>query len=436
MKPRTKLHVKVFALSQSLPEITLEQQEWALKNCLQHKGYRTKTAISCLDCGHVWPGLQKIKSCSCPKCGVKLKLEDSRKKKFDQMATFGVLDIREDFQITRFFKINSYHKAGTVRRTWMTEVVQHFIQPGKKIQIVAKNRMYNWSMDSFHGSLEIRDPNTIWNKYNLYVDKVLPGGKCLPIYKRNGFKGFFSDITPYNMFTKILTDSKCETLLKEKQYGLLEVATGRDRSGAIWSSWNSIKICIRNGYVVKDAGMWLDYLQLLRHFGKDTSSPKYVCPPNVKQAHDKLVSKKREIERLSQLEKNRIEAELRKKRAVAEQKRYIEDKGVYFGLVFSNKNLTIKVLESVQEFIEEGEIHKHCVFTNSYYKKADSLCFSARVNGKPVETIEVSLSEMKVLQSRGLSNKASIYNQQIKDLLNKNMDVIKRRSKELKDVAA
>mgnify|MGYP000296788918 FL=1 len=47
----------------------------------------------------------------------------------------------------------------------------------------------------------------------------------------------------------------------------------------------------------------------------------------------------------------------------------------------------------------------HCVFTNEYYLKADSLILSATIDGKRIETIEVSLKRMEVVQSRGVCNK-------------------------------
>ena len=44
----------------------------------------------------------------------------------------------------------------------------------------------------------------------------------------------------------------------------------------------------------------------------------------------------------------------------------------------------------------------HCVFTNEYYLKADSLILSATIDGKRIETIEVSLKRMEVVQSLSL----------------------------------
>ena len=51
-----------------------------------------------------------------------------------------------------------------------------------------------------------------------------------------------------------------------------------------------------------------------------------------------------------------------------------------------------KVLDSVEAIRQEGEAMHHCVFTNEYYLKADSLILSATIDGKRIETIEVSPS--------------------------------------------
>ena len=59
----------------------------------------------------------------------------------------------------------------------------------------------------------------------------------------------------------------------------------------------------------------------------------------------------------------------------------------------------------------------HCVFTNEYYLKADSLILSATIDGKRIETIEVSLKRMEVVQGRGVCNKNTPYHGQILKLM-------------------
>lgn len=85
------------------------------------------------------------------------------------------------------------------------------------------------------------------------------------------------------------------------------------------------------------------------------------------------------------------------------------------------------VLESVLDFLEEGTAMHHCVYSNEYYLKPNSLILSATINGKRVETIEVSLKTLKVLQSRGVCNKNTEYHDRIIELVNKNKRLIRKR---------
>ena len=85
------------------------------------------------------------------------------------------------------------------------------------------------------------------------------------------------------------------------------------------------------------------------------------------------------------------------------------------------------MLESVQEYIEEGQALHHCVFTNEYHLKEKSLILSARIEGKRVETIEVSLETMQVIQCRGLMNQNTEYHERIIELVHQNMKQIQSR---------
>ena len=67
-----------------------------------------------------------------------------------------------------------------------------------------------------------------------------------------------------------------------------------------------------------------------------------------------------------------------------------------------------------------------CVFSNSYYLKENSLILSATIEGKRIETIEVSLKTLKVVQSRGVCNKNTEYHEQIINLVNQNMGMIQK----------
>ena len=85
------------------------------------------------------------------------------------------------------------------------------------------------------------------------------------------------------------------------------------------------------------------------------------------------------------------------------------------------------MLESVQEYIEEGQVLHHCVFVNEYLLKEKSLILSASITGKRIETIELSLKTMEVLQCRGLMNQNTEYHERIIELVHQNMKQIQSR---------
>ena len=69
----------------------------------------------------------------------------------------------------------------------------------------------------------------------------------------------------------------------------------------------------------------------------------------------------------------------------------------------------------------------HCVYAQGYYARKDALILSATVNGKKVETVEVNLKTLDVVQSRAVCNGVSEYHDQIVKLIKKNMNQIRRR---------
>jgi len=87
----------------------------------------------------------------------------------------------------------------------------------------------------------------------------------------------------------------------------------------------------------------------------------------------------------------------------------------------------VRVLENMEEYLEGGKALHHCVFTNEYYLKEQSLILSARIEGKRIETIEISLETMKVIQCRGLMNQNTEYHERIIELVHRNIKQIQSR---------
>ena len=74
---------------------------------------------------------------------------------------------------------------------------------------------------------------------------------------------------------------------------------------------------------------------------------------------------------------------------IEKEYKYMIAKRMFFRLVFSDGLIRIHVIKSVKDMIEEGKRMHHCV--GNYYDKNNSLILSATINGKRIETVEVSL---------------------------------------------
>ena len=110
-----------------------------------------------------------------------------------------------------------------------------------------------------------------------------------------------------------------------------------------------------------------------------------------------------------------------------DEKRFHELKSKFFGISFTDGTIQVHVLESVQEHLDEGTAMHHCVFDSAYYLKEKSLILSATIEGRRIETIEVNLDTLKVVQSRGVCNQNTEYHDQIINLVNANRKLIRQR---------
>lgn len=419
MKPRTKLQFEVLEHSQFLFNRERELLPWAIKECLEHIGYATKKRVACMDCGHAFPSnLIKRKRAICPMCYTKLRIEYSLKTTLKQLEYFAIAEIYGEFQVIRNFELSSSSKLGLSTNYNCREILQHWIRTDGKREVIALNHTLSSYVDSWNGTMEVRNKSNL-RSYDVYPYKIHPDSEFRKEYQLYGINHTLKGITFLEAINNIPNSPYLETLLKAKQYNLLGYFCSR---GFRSNYWNSIKICIRNRYIVKDVQLYVDYLDLLYWHKKDLRNAHYVCPKNLKQVHDILVAKKRKHFEKQEAERKRI-------KSLEDDAKFRKLKQCFFGIAFtdSKNEIQVRVLESVQEYMEEGDILKHCVFTNEYYLKADSLILSASVNNTKIETVEVSLKEFKVVQCRGKANSNTEYHDRIIALVNKNMKLIKQR---------
>lgn len=394
---------------------------WALESCFENHALWSRKTLYCLECGHSWKDgavlVSTIVGCTCPNCGKDLKLTAKRK----DSAYFAIITQKEGVQIVRMFWAQKDYAKQTAAYSWISEVMQHFIFSDGKVvtlekQVNGLSRYFDQWV--FNSDLQVRTSISYHSKlrYDLGPYKIYPERSVIQELKRNGFTGHFYDFTPHKLFSLLLSVPAAETLLKSRQIDMLRHLS--HHPDMVSECWPSIKICLRNGYIIKDVSLWIDYIDILKYFGKDVRNSHYVCPSDLRSAHDKYVKKRKAIDRAKRLEDMRKEID-------DAQVVYEQQKKPFFGLQLSHDDINIKVLEHVREFMEEGDELEHCVFNAEYHKRPDSLIMSASINEKRVETVEVSLNKFDIVQCRGLRNKSSTHHKEIIELVKVNMNKIR-----------
>lgn len=431
MTPKTIIEKQLTALSASFAPIKPEVFTWAEQHIFLKWGVLSRSKFYCLQCTHIWkPSCQSTcaKFTSCPACQGKLKMMPYNQVHFKETEYFAVIDSCAGYQVVRMIISYKHMKKNFVPTYFHKEVMQHWINPKGEVRTFAlSTNVFSSTLDAwkFYSPLEIKPKDFVRNaKFYINPFKVYPQMKVLPILKRNGFKNSVYDIAPHLLFSSLLNDPIAETLLKSRQLNLLQYYLGASRQN-IRRNWQAVKTVIKNSYKISDVPIWEDYLELLRYFEKDLCCALHVCPVNLAEAHDRIMQKKRELLRKKKLKDLRLEIE-------KAQKKYAGDKKRFFGLLFKENELSISVIENVRDFMTEGDDLHHCVFTNEYYGRKDSLILSAKVDDKSIETIEISLSRMEVLQCRGMKNKPSRNHKKILSLLAQNLYQIKDRLKKRK----
>ena len=422
MRPRNALERRVESLAASLKDLTPAQREWGLSHIMPHWCiYWTKShKATCVTCGHTWKEKNPKR---CPHCGAKLTLvKDSRKRRFIEHRYYGIIQEVQEFSVIRIFYIYDNRKLGEDATTSFFEVLQHWIgEDGKdtiRARCIAMFPHYRACPFSLYTDLSLkRDAN--WQGYrktyyHFSPDAFFPRMKFSEILSRNGFKGDFYSLYPEDVFSSLLTDSHFETLWKLGLYDLAGyyLYKGKDN---VEKYWRQVIRANKAGYRIRDPSVWFDYLDLLEWFHKDLSSPKYLFPEDLSAEHDRLVKKKRAI-----LERQELE---RRKQEEKEKLAVLERKSPFFGITFGNDRLFVIVLKTLEDYKREGDLQHHCVYTNSYYGKKDSLILSARMRDapdKPVETVEISLKTGKILQCFGACNRFTKHHEEITKLVNKN----------------
>lgn len=429
MKPRTKLQLQVVELSSKLPAITSHQFQWAANKAFIREGFNRGKKIWCTECGNVFEAKESHLSYSllgadCPCCGKHLKITNSLKRVYSPVNVyFTIVTTIGGFQVLRHYIISKSCRIGQAVKFAVHESVQNWISPKGYEVIMA--RLTNCGYGAYDQwcwstNMEIRQDYYVKDKYHIWSNHIKTL-RLLPKLKYSGFDNNYNGITPDVLFKMILRYPFVETLIKQGDKDLLEYM--ENNISRVGKYWPSIKVARRHGYKINkkmDLRMYFDYLEMSDAIGRDMRSPKYLCPKNLRTAHDEVMTIK-----MKQDEK--IEIEKKREQALKDEAIYQKLFSKFLDIAFGDGLIQIHVLQSVVEFLEEGSEMHHCVFANGYFKRKDSLILSARIREERIETVEVDLKTLKVVQSRGICNKNTKYHDRIIRLVKKNMNVIRQK---------
>lgn len=423
MKPRNQKERNIVELNGRLRPLTAPQKTWALNNTIKHYGYRLKSGMcTCMKCGHEWME-HRNGMCICPECGQLIEIKDTKERVICDKSYFNIITTMGEYQIVRMFLMMVEMRKGMKSKPAYLEVGSYWIDPKGHATVVGLQRTLGPYIDSFaFGSpLEIRRDNEAFQRIS--DEWVYPRIKVTETIKRNGFKGSCHQIHPVSLFQELLTNPKAETLMKSSEIELLRYLCIRPAYKAdIDTYWNSIKIANRNGYNVKDAQIWIDYIKMLERCGKDIQSPKYICPTNLKESHDEYVAKVNRQRRKEQQEKDR-------QQAIEDRAKFEEMKSRYFGLAMTDGEIEIHSIDSIDDYYEIGERNHICCGSAKYFLKEKTLTLTAYIGTKQIATVEISLDNYQILQCRAFANGVCEYTEQIAGIINANKQMIAERKR-------
>ena len=435
MKPRNKFEKAILAQSRKLPRISKAQIRWAFRECIDHFAHRLpKGRTTCMDCGHSWIMNEQTKHCTCPECGARLEVRLTYVRKVQQKQYFTVLTTSGEYQVLRMYLLIVEMEKGSKAMPYALEIGQYWWNKDGRKAVVGIQRIWGRYLDvfSFASPMAVRQDNVAYD--HISYCPMYPKIKVIDTLQRNGFKGDFHGIVPTKLIPALLSDNRMETLMKLGRIEHLRHFLSNPQ--ALDRCWNSYKVAMRNKYDITDISLWCDLIYLLEKLGKDLRNPHFICPTDLKSAHDLYMEKRqalleREQEQQRILwEAERLERERKRLEEMEKEKEnYIQKKAKFLNLVISDGTIIIKVLQNVDEFFEEGKALHHCVYTNAYYNKDDTLILSARIGNRRIETIEVSLETLKVVQSRGVYNSNTEYHDRIIKLVEDNAELIRQRMK-------
>lgn len=433
---RKVIYNTLLALQKRLKPLTQAQVDYAHSHHEKVAYMNSRYLVWCQSCGYEEKTLPELleldQECGyiCTQCGVHSPLEKRIGKSHTDRRYITFATTVDGWQVFRTFLATRENNRGLATHYTLNEVYQNWIDPqgneyilsirytrspltGEKWQFGTPlniPRQHNYSSGGMYVSLDM---------FDVRGNYFYPRSTFSAIVKRNGWQ---------NSFLKDAWNSQaeiCKALLSSPEHEMLAKTQPTlflhclKEDIKINTFLHAVKICNRNNYHITDGPLWLDYIKQLAELGLDTHNAHYVCPANLARAH---AVTERKIQRLrAKQAKEELKREIN-----SQEKLYRKHIAPFAGIALSQDGIHITPLLTVQQVYNEGQIMHHCVYTNEYHKKKDILLLSARHDDTPLETVELSLRSLQILQSRGKFNKPTPWHNAIINIINNNIQQIQQ----------
>lgn len=431
MKPKTKIQKEAWRWHVELPPITEAQKAFVRDKMYSPEGLRKKDCVYCLECGHSWQAdeselASNILGVTCPHCGKQLKIHISanRKNWCKETRVMNIVTTCHGYQVTRQFYCEKNTKPGDKAYFSYLEATQLWrdVNEDEMAAIARPKKVlshYYVDLYDYNEPMRIMDQNMHGHVYD--VDGVVyPIARVLPVLKRMGISVKSMNAMGANCLIDAIKDCRIETLVKAGRYDVMTHSTQHE----IRRLWPQIKLTIRHNYKIKDFTMWADCINLLEVLGMDTHNPVYVCPKDLRKLHKDLCKKKAKLDEKMAREERRKQALM----LIEDNKKFVKRCQKYFGILIMAGDISIRPLQSIDEFVEEGKRQHICVgdVAQKYWNRADSLILTARVGDDIAATIEMSIKNWTIKQCRSACNGVPERYDEIVKALKENKQVFAR----------
>lgn len=378
-------------------------------------------------CSHCGSEVHVLTQQECPVChkkwGKAEKVE--RASRHREREYLCVMTVMEGLQVMRFWCFEYYFKVGRQSDYFVKEVERQFINgQGERQGFSLGTRPFSYAYDEWlwYSKITIRNVNHdyISSKMDCRFDlpcEMTVIKQTIPMLRRNGLRKSMHGVWyPTGIVLGLLRKPQVESLWKTGQYDLAVYSA--ENYGLSDEDMASVRICHRNHYRVKDARMWLDHLQTLRNLGLDTHNAKYVCPKYLRKAHEEMTKRLNRQREKAAAERRAKQYAEQLKRMEKDRADYVKRLGDLLTIALKGRNLSIRPLQSVDEFAEEGKAMHHCVFANGYYKQPNTLILSAKDGkGNRLATIEYNTKRYAIEQCRAACNAVPKRDAEIRQLI-------------------